>query len=517
LAITGGLEMKLLQDILREVVWKHGDLVAFDSVDGQITFNQLYERIGYLAGALEDLGVNKGERVAILAQNCVEYVAYHYATAIIGAILLPLNIRHTDDEMLWVLNNAESSILIIDERCKSHLPELKSKCDSNQVTIGIGSIEGTDYLTNGLVDGKLSIANIPSISSKDPILLIYTSGTTGRPKGALQNHEGICMVDELTAEEWGATEKDVYLAFLPYFHQAGLLRTRATIIRGGKNIVYGKMDVETLASLMVEKKVSIVILPSAYYMSLSEIADRDNLTFPSLRLLIGLGGTGPIQADQIKAFCDRFNCKFRGVYGQTECSGPATCIMGDDFFNNPFTCGKAREGIELQIWDDNNNLVPAGIVGEIMIRSKTTIPGYWKNDQASKELYTEDWLHTGDLGRLDEEGFLYFVDRKKELIKTGGENVYPREVTNVLQGHPAVSDLTIIGLPDPNKWGEVVTAVVVLKAGQKLTLDEVKVFCGNKIAGYKIPKVLKVVEEIPRNITGKVKKVELREQFAHEI
>lgn len=509
--------MKLLQDMLQEVVWKHGDRVAFDYVDDQITFKQLYERIEYLAGALEDLGVKKGERVAILAENCVDYVAYHYATAITGAILLPLNIRHTDDEMLWALNNAESSILIVDEHCKSHLPELKSKCDSIKVTIGIGSIEATDYLTNDLVDRKLSVANIPSISNKDPVLLIYTSGTTGRPKGALQNHEGICMIDELTAEEWEATEKDVYFAFLPYFHQAGLLRTRATMIRGGKNIIYGKMDEETLVSLMDKKSVSIVILPTTYYRLLSEIADRDNLTFPSLRLVIALGGTGQTEVEQIKAFCEKFNCKFRGVYGQTELSGPATFVMGDDAFNNPFTCGKARKGIELAIWDDNNNPVPTGVVGEIMIRSKSTITGYWKNDQANRELYTEDWLHTGDLGKLDEEGFLYFVDRKKELIKTGGENVYPREVMNVLEEHPAILDLTIIGLPDPTRWGEVVTAVVVLKPGEHLSLDEVKSFCRNKIAGYKIPKVLKIVEEIPRNVSGKVKKVELREKLAHEI
>ena len=512
----GGFIVTLLQDMFQKVVLRHGEKVAFDSLEDQITYSQLHERIKFLAGALRDLGIGKGEKLAILAQNCTDYISYHYALACIGAVLVPLNIRHTDHEMLWMLNDAETAALIVDEDFKSQLPLLRSHCSTIRFTIGIGSVDGTDYGTGELIEGKIEPNGGLSISSKDPVLLIYTSGTTGKPKGAFQNHQGICMMDALTSSECDMTEEDVYLAFMPYFHQAGLLRTRAVMMGGGQIIVPGKINVEQMANLFEEKGVTIAIFPVAYYRHLTDIADSCNFSFPSLRLIIGLGGMAPLQAKEIKNFCERFNCIFRGVYGQTECSGPVTFVMGDQFFKNPLTCGKPRKGIEVEIWDDLNNPVPVGTVGEIVVRGRNTIPGYWKNPQADQELYTGNWLHTGDLGRFDEENFLYFVDRKKELVKTGGENVYPTEVEQVLKEHPAVSDLTVIGLPDPGQWGEVVTAVVVLKEGAHMTLDEMKAFCKNKIAGYKIPKVLKIVRELPRNITGKVKKLELRERFAGE-
>ena len=203
-----------------------------------------------------------------------------------------------------------------------------------------------------------------------------------------------------------------------------------------------------------------------------------------------------------------------GIWGQTECTGPVTVVKGDVAFENPDTCGKPMSGIDLEIWDDDNNKLPAGVPGEIVVRSKMTA-SYWNNPDANDALYTGEWLHTGDLGKLDEDGYLYFVDRKKDLIKTGGENVYPQEVENLLNRHPAVAEVTVIGLPDP-KWGEAVTAVVVSKDGNDLSLEEMKAFCKGNIAGYKIPKIIKMVEKIPKNETGKVIKRELRERFQKE-
>jgi fatty-acyl-CoA synthase len=202
-----------------------------------------------------------------------------------------------------------------------------------------------------------------------------------------------------------------------------------------------------------------------------------------------------------------------GIYGQTEVTGPATSISGEDYFAKPHSCGRPMRGIELQIWDEIKRPVPAGTVGEIMIRSKTCIPGYWNNDAANRSLYTGEWLHTGDLARIDDMGFVYFVDRKKELIKTGGENVYPREVEDALRSHPAIAELAVIGLPDPAGWGEKVTVVVILNAGYALSLDDIKARCRNRIAGYKIPKALKIVDQIPRNHTGKIMKLALKEQL----
>lgn len=505
--------MALIQDIFYEAVHKYGNRTAFDSLDDRVTFNQLWDRVSYVAGALSHLGLKKGQRIGILSGNCTDYIVYHYAAAKIGAILLVLNTRHTPQELFWALDDAEASALIISESHQTLLEELTEQCESIKFTIGIGSVKKARFSTNELADARRETAAVPKLSVTDPILLIYTSGTTGRPKGALQTHAGSVMIDRLTAEALETCPDDVYLAFMPYFHQAGLIRTRATMINGGTNLVAGKIDPESLVSTIVKKSVSITMLVPPYDTLLAQIADREKLTFPSLRFIIGAGGAGPVHAERMRVFCEKFDCRYMGVYGQTEVTGPATVITGADYFSKPYSCGKPMREIDLQIWDEMKKPAPTGTVGEIMIRSKTCVPGYWKNDEANQSLYTGEWLHSGDLARIDEDGFVYFIDRKKELIKTGGENVYPREVEDALGTHPAIADLAVIGLPDPGGWGEKVAAVVILKEGHALTLEDIKSHCRNRIAGYKTPKELKIVAKIPRNHTGKINKLELKEQL----
>ncbi|MDD5170428.1 MAG: AMP-binding protein, partial [Syntrophales bacterium] len=236
-----------------------------------------------------------------------------------------------------------------------------------------------------------------------------------------------------------------------------------------------------------------------------------------LRMIIGGGGLGQAYAERMKVFCDEMRCTSSGIYGLTECTGPVTAIKGDDCFRKPDSCGKPMRGIGLQIWDDQNQPVPTGEIGEVMVRGKTTVPGYWRNEAATKELFTDDWVHTGDLGKIDEEGFVYIVDRKKDMIKTGGENVYSKEVEDVLMKHPSLADVAVIGIPDKSGWGELVTAIVVAKPGvQGVTVEDLKEFCKGKIGGYKAPKVVHTVSAIPRNAIGKVLKVELRKQFSPE-
>lgn len=505
--------MKLLHEVCRDACRKYGEKIAFDSYENLLTFQDFFSRIEYLAGAMEQLEIKKGDRVAILSQNCIDYMAYHYVMSMIGAILLPLNTRLATTEMIWILNNAEASALIVDRNHEKQISELTSSCQFIKHTIGIGSVEEVDFLTNDLVNKNKRIESPPQVSIKDPVLLIYTSGTTGRPKGALQTHEGSTVIDELTAEALSISSNDAYLAIMPYFHQAGLIRTRATLIGGGTNLVVGNLNAEEMVSLIAEKNVSITLVVPPIDTLISEIADKKNISFSHLRLIIGGGGMGPIHAERMRQFCKKYKCQYMGIYGQTEVTGPATIVMGNDYFKNPATCGKPMKGIDLEIWDDENSPAPIGTVGEIMIRSRTTIPGYFRNDQANKELYTNEWLHTGDLARVDEEGFVYFVSRKKELIKSGGENVYPREVESILEKHPDIADLAIIGIPDTTGWGEKVTAVIVTKSNRKVELEDIRNFCRNKIAGYKIPKQIEIVDEIPRNASGKILKMKLRDKF----
>jgi acyl-CoA synthetase (AMP-forming)/AMP-acid ligase II len=269
---------------------------------------------------------------------------------------------------------------------------------------------------------------------------------------------------------------------------------------------------DAIADLMQERNVSITMLVSAQQgltllARARNTADRDS----ALRLLISGGGMGPKAMAPLKLLCDTLRCDFMGVWGQTECTGPVTVVRGDVAFSNPHTCGKPMPGIDVQIWGDDRVALLPGETGEIMVRSRMTAR-YFNNPDANAALYSGEWLHTGDLGKLDADGYLYFVDRKKDLIKTGGENVYPQEVEAVLSQHPAVTEVTVIGISDPS-WGQAVTAVIVARPNMEVSLKELRAWCEGKLGGYKIPKAIEVVDRLPRNETGKVLKRELRDRF----
>jgi len=493
----------------------HADRAAIHGQNAVLSFGEFASRVQYLAGALESLGLKKGDRLSLLSQNRADYLTYHFATSMLGVVLHVMNTRQVVREWAWAVDDARSTGLIVDEPNAAAAEALRRECPSLCFVAGIGAVPGADFGTDALVGAQQRVRTPPSISPDDPVLLIYTSGTTGSPKGCLQSQRGSTTVDELTAEAMEATERDVYMAIMPYFHQAGMIRSRAVMMRGGSNVVPGDLAIEAIADLVAERKVTITMLVSAQQgMVLLDKAMNQGRDYSALRLLISGGGMGAKVMTLLEFLCGSLRCDFMGVWGQTECTGPVTVVKGDVAFSNPYTCGKAMRGIELQIWSDENQPRPTGEAGEIMVRSSMTAR-YWNNPEANAALYTGDWLHTGDLGKLDQDGYLYFVDRKKDLIKTGGENVYPQEVEAVLNQHPSIAEVTVIGLPD-STWGQAVTAVIVPTEGSDVSLEDVKELCKEKIAGYKIPKAIKLVDKIPRNETGKVIKRELRDRFARD-
>jgi fatty-acyl-CoA synthase len=512
------MRARLLHETLGRAAESHPSRIATQSGGESKTFADLVERFERVAGALAELGVRHGDRVAILAPNGPDYLVYHYATASLGAILLVLNTRHAMPEWHHALAHAEASVLVLHSDFASHLDVLCADCTSIRMVLGIGQVEGAQHTTDELAENAWTRPRAGRVQETDPALLIYTSGTTGKPKGALQTHRGSVTIDELTARSFDATPDDIYLAFMPYFHQAGLIRSRAVATRGGRSLyAEGKLDPERLVEVLRRDGVTITMLVPPFDTRLAELAARDGLGFSALRLIVGPGGAGRRHAMRMQSFCEDFGCEYLGVYGQTEVTGPATVVTGPEYFADPTTCGRALDGLDLEIWGESKSVahrrLPPNEIGEIMIRGATCVPGYWRNEAATRALYTDGWLHTGDLATLDEGGFVHFVDRKKELIKTGGENVYPREVEDVLRQHPSVADVAVFGLADSGGWGERVAAAVVPRRECAPTLDELRAFCRGRLAGYKIPKSLARVDVIPRNLTGKPLKRVLREAF----
>lgn len=509
------MSLSLLHHELEASARTWGDRIAIKSPERAISFAALNERATALAGALQSLGLAKGDRLAILGHNSADYITWHYAAAKAGIIFHVLNTRLAKGELVWMIDNAESAALIADPDFADLARDLAATCASVRLTIGMEGEAGLGHETGALARQGHELDS-PEVDSDDAALMIYTSGTTGRPKGALQSHGGSLLADQLTRDAVEITGDDIYLALMPFFHQAGLIRTRATLLAGGLAVIPGKVEAGATADAIVEHGVTFTMIASPQ----QNTAIRDKIktdgaqVFSSLRMILGGGGAGERAAVTIKAMCDALDCTYFGVYGQTETTGPAVYIKGDDVFERPASCGKPFPGVDIAIWNEEGQAQAPETVGEIVVRGPITAR-YWRNDEANAALYEGDWIHTGDLGYMDEDGFLYFKGRLKELVKTGAENVYPREVEAVLELHPGIADVAIIGLPDKD-WGEVVCAAIVGRGDETPGLDDLRQFCRDKIGGYKIPKRMIVVEAIPRNHTGKILRAPLVEAAIKE-
>ena len=496
--------MTLIHTLLDQAAGSHGQRVAIEDGDDHLTYQQLNSRSESTANALEDLGIKEVDRVAILSPNCADYLVLQYAVSRLGAILEVLNTRNVTDELIYAFNNAEASCLFIHNDCIEHLQGLES-CQSLRFSIGLNAVNECTHNLNKLLKKTAARKLSFIISSDAPAVLMYTSGTTGRPKGAIQNQENSVQADRITVKLLDLISTDRFLAFMPFFHQAGLIRARAVLSQGATLVIPKNVSTENIVDFLLEKRITVTMLVPPYSGQLIDQCEEKNISLPDLRMLIG--GSG---GKRFKEFCTKNKCQSMMVYGQTEVTGLITAIFNEDAWERKGSVGKVVEDMEMEIWDEDGNALKAGATGEIMAKSIRCVSGYWNNKEASESLYTREWMHTGDLGRVDEEGFLYFINRKKELIKTGGENVYPIEVENVISNHPNVKDVVVMGMLDKT-WGEMVVAVLVTKDNEGITNEDLKQFCAGKLSGYKIPKKVHCIEEIPRNHTGKPNKLLLTE------
>jgi fatty-acyl-CoA synthase len=481
---------------------------ALADSEAQLSYWALRDRVASAAGALRGMGVRRGDRLAILSVNRAEYVEVLFAAAWIGAILVPLNWRLTASELAFQLGDSEPVVLFADPELADLAESLRARPEARGIRATIAFDADIPPPPWARPYGEL-MQHPPAPAAggfDDPLLIMYTSGTTGRPKGAvlaqrtqLWNSINIGNAVALTAD-------DVTLNVLPMFHIGGIgLFTLPTLHVGATAVLQRRFDPHEAVRLVGEHRVSAMFgVPSVYLM----LMESDAFLAADLSGVRFCCGGAPCPPRIIEAFRER-GLLFQQGYGLTETAPTCLIIPATDAFRKAGSAGKPAIHVEARVVDDEGRDVPPDTIGEVWTRGPNLFSGYWGRKQETEEAFEGDWFKTGDLARRDAEGFFYIVDRKKDMIISGGENIYPAEVEAVIYGHPAVADVAVIGVPHEH-WGEVPKALVVLRSGRTLTADELFRFCEPHLARYKIPRLIEVVDALPRNAAGKVLKRELR-------
>ena len=496
-----------LADVVREHGRDRSGAPALSWGDTTLTFGELDRSSSRVASALQSAGVGPGDRVALLDKNSPAFFELVFGCSKIGAVLVGLNWRLSAPELTSILVDAEVSALFVS-------PELDHLVTGVEVPLVIRM--GEEF--RGWVDGADDTDPAVPVDGNDPVLQLYSSGTTGRPKGAMITSSNLAWTVTMASDAWQMGPDSVNLVPSPLFHIGGAGYGLTTMSQGGHTVLPREADATTLLEAIERHRVTHAFLVPAVVQSLVDapgVADRD---LSSLQL-IGYGAAPMTESLLLRAI-DALGCRFLGVYGMTETSGTVVVLEPDDHDpGGPRThllrsVGRPHDWVELRIVDSvTGEGAPTGEVGEIWIRCGQTIPGYWRQPEATAAALGDDgWLRTGDGGHLDAEGYLFLHDRLKDMIISGGENVYPAEVENVLADHPSVQDVAVIAVPHP-RWGETVKAIVVPRQGTTLRADDLVEFARTRLARYKCPTSVDFVDSLPRNASGKVLKKDLRAPY----
>jgi fatty-acyl-CoA synthase len=489
-----------------------------------VTWAQLHDRVSALAGALHRRGVAFGDRVMILMLNRTEFMESVLAINMLGAIAVPVNFRLTSAEIAFLVSDCEARSLITEPvlaAVATGVRNIEPLLDTIVVAGGGGSgdvqdrlLAYEDLIEEAATSPALSPVDIPNDSAA---LIVYTSGTTGRPKGAVLTHTNLTGQTMTGLYTHGADiNNDVGFIGVPFFHIAGIGNMLTGMVLGVPTVIHplGAFDPGQLLDVLQAEKVTGIFLVPAQWQAVCA-AQRKNPRHLKLRVISW--GAAPASETLLRDMSETFpDAQILAAFGQTEMS-PVTCmLLGDDAIRKRGSVGKVIPTVAARVVDENMNDVPVGEVGEIVYRAPTLMSGYWNNPEATAEAFAGGWFHSGDLVRMDEDGYVWVVDRKKDMIISGGENIYCAEVENVLAAHPGIVEVAVIGRAD-DKWGEVPIAVAAVVADwphNELRLEDLDEFLTERLARYKHPKGLEIVDALPRNPAGKVLKTELRARYS---
>jgi long-chain acyl-CoA synthetase len=507
------IEIAGLADIVRRHAAQQPDMPAI-VYDGRTTsYAALDHAASRVANALIASGIKPQTRVAHLDKSSDEFFELLFGVAKANAVMVSVNWRLAPPEVLHIVDDAEAEILFVGEEYFPVIEKIRGELKTVRKIIAFGGHAEWESFAAWRDRQPVADPHLPTRPT-DTAVQFYTSGTTGLPKGAELTNANFGALLPLWTATWLLGPGVPNLVCLPMFHIGGAGWGIAGLFAGATNHVVREFAPAQILEIVQRERLQVMVLVPAMILFLLQAPQIRETDLSSLRLIVY--GAAPMPLDLLKQAMAVFPCGFQQVYGLTETTGAITLLPAEDHDPNDakklMSCGYAQTGVELRIVGDDGREMPAGEVGEIAVRSAQVMRGYWKLPEATARAIQGDWFLTGDAGYLDDRGYLYIYDRVKDMIVSGGENIYPAEVESALFGHPAVADVAVIGVPD-ERWGEAVKAVVVKKPDAEVTTAELIGWARERIAGYKLPKSVDFAEALPRNPTGKILKRELRRPY----
>lgn len=501
---------------LRRAVQTRGNKTATVFGSRRQTWQQFEQRVSRLAGAFRALGISDDDRIAILSLNSDRYVEYFYAVAWAGAAANPVNIRLAAPEIAYTLEDSESRVLLVDDTFAALLPKLKPLLSTVRQVVYMGEGQTPDGCLNyeALISGTAPVRD--ANAGGDRLAgLFYTGGTTGKSKGVMLSHDNLVYNALNVVPVMGYDDSSVYLHAGPMFHLADMASTFAVTMAGATHCAVARFDVDAVLGAIQRERVTHTLLVPTMVNLLVSSGRLPDYDLKSLRRM--LYGASPMPEALLRKAMDALPAVgFTQGYGQTEASPLITFLSAEDHRTGGGllrSAGMPAYGVDVRILDERDRQVPRGTVGEICARGANVMLGYWGLERQTAETLRNGWLHTGDMGYMDQDGYVYIVDRAKDMVITGGENVFSVEVEGAIYQHPAVQECAVIGIPD-ERWGEAVHAIVVPRSGMTVSGDEIIAHCRSLIAAYKVPRSISLhSESLPLSGAGKILKTELRKPY----
>ncbi len=509
----------LLGDLVKRNAKLYPNKTAVIFKNSQYTYKELEDRVNRVAWGLRGIGIKKGDRVGVLSRPSSQFIELYLAIPKIGGVLVPLNCRFTGRELAHIINDSEMKSLISDKEFAGTIQLIQP--DLNYLSSFYVVSDKPDFITSyeELVSDFYPETFPGGIEDDDLAVLMYTSGTTGNPKGVMLTHKNLISMYMSRIIDLKLDKNDIFLNCVPLYHTAAEYALLVLYV-GGTIIIHSDFDPEHFLKDMEANKITFCLGVPAMVNFLLQHMEKtgEDYDFSSVRFF--LYGAAPMPVALLKKAMKTFNCDFLHSYGLTEAS-PGVCLLmpeehimegSDSEVKRLASCGKEIFNVEVKVVNKRGASVKPDEIGEIIVKGDNVMKGYWRLPEETSQAIKNGWLYTGDLATVDNEGYIFIVDRKKDMIISGGENIYPREIEEVLYTHPDILEAAVIGIPD-EKWGEAVKAFVVVKKGKELLEKAVIDFCVKNLAGYKKPASVEFISVLPRNPVGKVLKKRLRGKY----